>query len=283
MLLNITFNCSCGSFIDKNIQIDDAILDPKNIYYEQLICDGCGKDYEVRIEDRSGKLRVDVDGSTNLDYETVAEDDYWKMARYGHVLDDRDEELSWVIQSTAQLGTFERIMKDVVAILRAEIKIPNMSTLYNMTYAQVVTAVEAYLSGVFIHKVVNSGKLMRKLVESDPEFSKRQLPLAQIFLRWEGLKLEVARYLQDLIFHDLRKINKMYQSVLGIDLGKIPWLYKAILLRHDCVHRNGVDKEGKPTGIDQEAVEALIVECARLIARIDKEVAMSQTFFSAPE
>lgn len=74
----------------------------------------------------------------------------------------------------------------------------------------------------------------------------------------------------------------MYKEVLSIDLGEIPWLFKAVLLRHDCVHRNGVDKNGKPTGIDKSSIDTLIRQCAGLIARIDEEVAVTPTLFDAP-
>lgn len=254
--------------------------------YHQVVCDGCSKDYEILITRRDGELDVHVDGTFNLGWDTLNEHEIEQVdsaIRYlEQQLDESERELAWVIQSTRQLETFKKVMADVVALLNADVKIPNMSTLYNMMHAQVVTAVEAYLSGVFIHKVVNSNQFMRKLVETDPELAKRQFSLKEIFSRWEGLQLEVARYLQDLIFHDLKKIKPMYKDVLSIDLGEIPWLFKAVLLRHDCVHRNGVDKNGKPTGIDKSSIDTLIRQCVGLIARIDEEVAATPTLFDAP-
>ncbi|MFC5480562.1 hypothetical protein [Massilia suwonensis] len=289
MLVNVTFDCSCGGFVDENFGIElwyVAASTANRDDYHQAHCDGCGKDYEVHISRRDGELNVDVDGAFNLGWDTVEGDDIEQLdsaIRYlEQQLDESERELAWVIRSTKQLDTFQTVMTDVVALLNAEVRIPNMSTLYNMMHAQVVTGVEAYLSGVFIHKVVNSNDLMRKLVETDPELAKRQFSLKEIFSRWEGLQLEVARYLQDLIFHDLKKIKPMYKDVLGIDLGDIPWLFKAVLLRHDCVHRNGVDKNGKPTGIDKSSIDALIRSCVGLIARIDEEVAATPTLFDAP-
>ena len=40
-----------------------------------------------------------------------------------------------------------------------------------MMHAHVVSTIEGYLAGAFIHQVCNSEELTRKLVESDPEFS----------------------------------------------------------------------------------------------------------------
>lgn len=215
MIVNVTFDCSCGSFIDENLAMDlwdiaEGAGDRDD--YHQVVCDGCSKDYEVLIKRKDGETDVHVDGAFNLGWDTLNEYEIEQVdsaIRYlEQQLDESERELAWVIQSTKQLETFKKVMTDVVALLNADVKIPNMSTLFNMMHAQVVTAVEAYLSGVFIHKVVNSNQLMRKLVETDPELAKRQFSLKEIFSRWEGLQLEVARYLQDLIFHDLKKSSQ---------------------------------------------------------------------------
>jgi hypothetical protein len=141
-----------------------------------------------------------------------------------------------------------------------------------MLYAQVVTAVEAYLSGIFIHTVINSEELIRKLVESDPELAKRQFSLKEIFTQWAELKILVARYLKDLIFHDIKKIKPMYQSVLGIDFGDVSWLFKAVLIRHDCVHRNDFDKDGNQNNIDKKEIIELVVSGTGLVSAIEEEV-----------
>lgn len=289
MLVNVTFDCSCGSSIDENFAMslwEVAQGSQDHDDYHQAICGGCSKDYDVQISSRNGELDVHVPGAFNLGWDTLnvyeAEQVDSAIRYLEHELDESERELAWVIHSTKQLETFRAVMTDVVALLRAGVKIPNMSTLYNMMHAQVVTAVEAYLSGAFIHKVVNSNELMRKLVETNPELATRQFSLKEIFSRWEGLQLEIAKYLQELIFHNLDKVKPMYKSVLGIDLGEIPWLFKAVKLRHDCVHRNGVDKDGKPTGIDGDAIETLIRQCVSLISRIDQEVASIPTLYDAP-
>jgi hypothetical protein len=282
MNLNLTFDCPCGSDIDHNFYVDqsgepeDAIIGDSE-HYEQIKCSGCGQDFEAHVTGTHNKLNIYVDGAINLTFaELDLEPPDWDKFVASRLLPENDgnyAELSWVIRSTSQLTTFEKIMRDVVALLNADINIPNMSTLYNMAYAQVVTGVEAYLSGVFISRVVNSQQLIRKLVENDPELAKKPLSLKDIFVQYDGLQLLVAKYLQELIFHRLDKVKPMYKSVLDVDLGDIPWLFKAVQLRHDCVHRNGVNQDGKLTGIGKQDVVDLITQCATLIARVDNEIA----------
>jgi hypothetical protein len=271
MIINLTCDCKCGGSIDKNVLLDDWEAQSDGVRHEPLICDSCTKDYSATISRTRGVLKVKVPYVLNLAWEQVGSPQLsYNNQTIWH--NEEDAELTWVIKSSIQLDQFVEILRDVVALVRANITIPNITTLHNMAYAQVVTAVEAYLSSVFIQTIVNSETHMRKLVETDPEFAKRKFCLNEIFVQRENLQLVVARYLHDLIFHDLKKIKPMFKDVLDIDFGEIAWLYRAVLLRHDCVHRNGVDKAGKPTGIDQQDIESLVKECVSLISKVDEEV-----------
>ncbi|WP_439894395.1 hypothetical protein ACS7SF_22830 (plasmid) [Ralstonia sp. 25C] len=246
--------------VDGPSFIAEKYSESEKDYYRALVCEGCGKDFEARIISNLYETTVEVDGAIGLTHEIVMDAIH------------EDEEISWVIELTEQLDNFRKVMTDVVALLKISTAGDTKITLFNMLYAQAVTAVEAYLSGIFIHTVVNSNALIRKLVETDPELSKRQFSLKEIFTQWEGLKILVAKYLKDLIFHDLKKVKPMYRDVLGIDFGDVGWLFKAVLIRHDCVHRNGVDKDGNPTGIEEEHVIDLIKKCSALVANIDEQV-----------
>ncbi|ADL55842.1 hypothetical protein [Gallionella capsiferriformans] len=261
MEINVHFACTCGAFVEENIYVSEENLatdtTPCNSW-KVLICDGCAKDYEAAIISTQNELDVSIDGAVSLEYEVVDNHEY--------------DEISWTIESTQQLETYTKISRDVVLLLQLKIPDEAKNTLYNMLYAQVVTVVEAYLSGIFIHTVINSDDLIRKLVESDPELAKKQFSLNEIFSKWNELKFIVAKHLKDIIFHDLKKIKPMYFSVLEIDFGDIGWLFKAVLIRHDCVHRNGVDKEGNPTGIDESMIIDLIKNCASLVAAIDEQI-----------
>lgn len=281
MYLNVTFDCPCGSNCDQKVEFNrleesDKHVDETPDYFQTATCNECDAEFEIRISGQHAATEIRIDGATNVEFsETGADPDWFNNIVQKLIADDDNDyaELAWIIHSTAQLHTFEQIMHDVVSLVRSDIKIKNMNTLYNMAYAQVVTGVEAYLSGVFINRVVNNPLLMRKLVETDDELGKQKFSLKDIFVKYDGLKLLVAEYLQAMIFHRLDKVKPMYLSVLEVDLGEIPWLFKAIKLRHDCVHRNGVDQSGTPTGIRKEDVEELITSSAKLIARVDLEIA----------
>ncbi len=141
-----------------------------------------------------------------------------------------------------------------------------------MIHAHVVSSIEGYLAGVFIHQVCNSEEFTRKLVESDPEFSKRKFTLREIYQEKETLKVTVASYLKDLIFHDLKKIKPMYETVLNHEFSDISWLFKAVEIRHHCVHRAGYNKDGEKVEISVESIADLLNHANDLAGEIDSTV-----------
>jgi hypothetical protein len=141
-----------------------------------------------------------------------------------------------------------------------------------MLHAHIVTTVEAYLSSTFIEKALSTELFMRKLVETDPEFAKRKFTIKEIFTKRDSLKDDLRQYLKDLIFHDVAKVKEMYKSVLEIDFGEIGWLFQAVVLRHDCVHRAGYDKDGNEVPLTKTSIKELIEQCAALVHEVESSV-----------
>ncbi|KAA1159399.1 hypothetical protein EU508_12600 [Pseudoalteromonas fuliginea] len=135
-------------------------------------------------------------------------------------------------------------LSSIDTLLKIDVPSSAKFSLLVMLHGYIVSAIEGYLAGVFIHLVTNSDNLTRKLVESDPEFSKQKFTLKEIYEKQSTLKVTVSKYLKGLIFHDLKKIKPMYQTVLGHNFQDIAWLFEAVKIRHDCVHRAGYNKDG---------------------------------------
>lgn len=183
-----------------------------------------------------------------------------------------EDELAWLIQNETQIDIFQNHIKSVEKILEADIDEEAYFSLLVMLYGHVVAAVEAYLSSTFIQKVTNSEELTRKLIETDPSFSKTKFTLKEIFEEQEKLKLTVATYLENLIFHDLKKVKPMYKDVLNCEFGDIGWLFKAVAIRHHCVHRAGYDKENIRVELSVDILRELVVKAKGLTSLIEHKV-----------
>lgn len=221
-------------------------------------CENCGENYEVLITNSFGGADVSVDGG-NIDVNF--EGPYFDE-------EDRDDDLYWREEPSEHLRILSSHLDSAGDLLKIDVGENNVFSLKVMIYGHVVAATEGFLSSVFIKTTTGSEDLIRRLVETDPKFSEMKFSMSQLFTEKEGIKDTVAAYLQDLIFHDLKKIKPMYKSVLGHDLGDIGWLFKAVSKRHDCVHRAGYDKEGKQLTFLENEVETLIQSVRNLCQSI---------------
>ncbi len=141
-------------------------------------------------------------------------------------------------------------------------------------FASVITSVETYLADTFLSFVQNSPALLRRCVEQIPELKERKLDLGAIFGRYEGLGNEVRDYLLGVIFHDLAKVNRMYQSVLDVHFPKeMGDLYRAVKLRHDIVHRSGKSKQGASQVISASDLRTLVAQVKKFIGHIEEQLA----------
>lgn len=270
MLMDISFSCECGERIKETVYVPapnfmaEQNKDSGSEHYEEIHCDKCHKEHEILVVNTfsAADCYVTSDGSTDVSFGTP----YFPESDYN------DDELAWLIQSETQIDIFQNHIKSVEKILEADIDAEAYFSLLVMLYGHVVAAVEAYLSSTFIHKVTNSEKLTRKLVETDPTFSKMKFTLKEIFEQKDKLKLTVASHLNDLIFHNLSKVKPMYKDVLDCEFGDIGWLFKAVKIRHDCVHRAGYDQENNKIELSVETLRELVTRAQDLTSLIESKL-----------
>lgn len=253
MRIDISFDCKCGAFVKTSVPCPEPnYMAERNrdshAYSEDSVdCEECGENYEVSIMNSFGGADVSVDrGRIDANFNGPYYDQ-----------DDADESY-WREEPSEQLRVLNRHLDSSQELLKLNVGSNNVFSLNVMIYGHVVAATEGFLSSVFIKTTVGSEDLIRRLVETDPEFSEMKFSMSQLFEKRESIKDTVAGHLQKLIFHDLKKVKPMYKSVLGHDLGDIGWLFKAVSKRHDCVHRAGYDKDQKPITFAESEVAILI-------------------------
>jgi tRNA(Glu) U13 pseudouridine synthase TruD len=183
-----------------------------------------------------------------------------------------EAQLKWYIHTAPQKSRFDSQMNSILELLTLQASIDAKSSLLVMLHGHTVSALESYLASTFIHKVTNSESLIRRLVETDPEFSTRKFTLKEIYEKHENLKFTVAKHLKDLIFHKINKVKPMYKKVLGCDFGDVQWLYQAVATRHHCVHRAGLDKDGNKIEISIDSVRNLVHRSQNLVDAISLRI-----------
>ncbi|WP_311747415.1 hypothetical protein [Proteus columbae] len=226
--------------------------------------DGFEYGYIVRFhEDNEPSIMKKVIGLSSGSYVSLS---LWDLE------DPEKDELEWDVQHPTQLETFNEHLSIIPEIIELQVDREIQFGLLVMLHAHIVSALEGFLSSTFIYNVTNSDRLIRILIETDPEFRCRKFTINEIYAQHSNIKATVAEYLKSLIFHDMRKVKPMYEKVLSYKFGEIKWLFKAILIRHDCVHRAGYNKDGNAVCVSVESINTLITNCRKLAEDVDAHV-----------
>lgn len=268
--LTVKFTCDVCNAAVKSEEIfvpepnysAEKSRDSQVIQDGSAVCESCHKEFEINLYVSFGGGYGEIEGlPDNTDIELI------------EIFDTSDStEFQWETPSTVQFEIFKKHVSSINKLLMQQLDAETEFSLLVMLYAHVVAATEQFLSSVFIREVANSDSLIKKLIETDPEFGKRKLSLKDIYQESEQIKNTVEIYLKSLIFHDLQKIKPMYMSVLNYDFGNISWLFQAVLKRHDCVHRAGYEKDGEKVNINRDDVIDLIINCKILAANLDSHI-----------
>lgn len=220
-------------------------------WYEDC-CSNCGHCINVELYNGfyGGTLEVDLDNEEvlNIDVEYPEEDDAW----YDKELFDATH--ADVIKVMEKIDSLDEDMK---------------SFLYKLLYANLITSMEAYLSDTLIKYVTENDEYLRKFTETYKPFKNQTFTANDIFNRMDHLKDIVKGELRELMYHNLPKIKGIFMDSMGVDIGVIKDLYKAVLIRHDIVHRNGKNKEGKEHVITKENVEQLCAQVNEFIYNME--------------
>jgi len=150
-----------------------------------------------------------------------------------------------IAQTTEHNKAFEESIANVESLLAINVSEQEQKHLLRLLYVNVITAVETYLSDLFISAVGNDKSLLRRFVETTPEFKSEKISVSDVFKNIEDIEKKSRSYLMDVGWHQLRRVKPMFNDTLGISfLDDMGDLFNAVLVRHDLVHRNGKKKDG---------------------------------------
>lgn len=188
--------------------------------------------------------------------------------------EDYDE---YVAEDIAEISEYRRnfsfAIEDIQRLLKTEVDPTSAQCLWRLLYVNVITALETYLSDAFINTVLNRPTLMRRFIETCPSFQGEKIPLSEIFKAQEQIERKARSYLVDLVWHRLDCVREMYQTTLGIgfpsDIGVV---HRAVVVRHDLVHRNGKTKKGEEITMTPKEITDLITEVEKIVESLDEKL-----------
>ena len=191
-----------------------------------------------------------------------------------HSPEDYDD---YLVQDIARITEYRQnflgAILDIETLMETKVDATVASCLWRLLYVNVITALETYLSNAFINTVMNKPELMRRFIETTPKFQTEKVSVSKVFKAVEEIERKARTYLIDLVWHNLDRVKPIYHKTLGIefpsDSGEI---FRAILKRHDIVHRNGKTKKGKEILITPKDIANLISTVRKFVKQIDKQL-----------
>jgi len=201
------------------------------------------------------------------------EDICWQWAPIPSA-NDHDHMIEDIALITEYFQNFSNAIIDVEKLLTSEIDDSVSDCFLRLLYVNVITALETYLSDAFINTVMNIPDLMRRFVETAPEFQKEKVPFADLFKEVEGAEEKVRTHLDKVVWHNFNQVIPMYKATLDIEFPEnLSTIIRAVLIRHDIVHRNGRTKEGLQIPITKADISNLINSVKEFVQCIDLELA----------
>ncbi|MGJ5208125.1 hypothetical protein [Bradyrhizobium sp. HKCCYLR20261] len=117
-----------------------------------------------------------------------------------------------------------------------------------LVFSHQITALETYLGDTLLNEVFSDSDALQRLVDESDDLKKEKFTLSEISKDLTLVQGKVRSHLRGILYHNLAKVDVLYRIALGLRLldraADKEFLFRLVSLRHDCVHRNGNDKDG---------------------------------------
>ncbi|MEW9298484.1 hypothetical protein [Acetobacter oryzifermentans] len=272
---SIQFACinrGCNGNIMDELEVSspnfnvERMTDGDLVEEHNVCCPVCDTDYEVETVNGLWGITANIDGNDiNIDLEP----DY----------DDYEDYLLSYEPANNVVGAFEKSETELLDLLTNSNATPT-SVLNRMIYSQLIATMEAYLSDKILMLSTEHDAIKRRLIEKADFIRDKTLKVTDLLLDPEKAEKTFKLGLQKLLYHDLERVEKLYNVALAEPFWpanpdvKIE-LEKAVLIRHDCVHRNGADITGRIHSFDESVIGTLAKHITDLVEHIEDKAECS--------
>jgi nucleoid DNA-binding protein len=182
-----------------------------------------------------------------------------------------DNQLDAILSNTNFHDTFSEEIKSLIVL--NNIVITNdkaQKSLKRQIYIGAITCLETYLSDAFINTVLSNKKYLQSFFCSFKDFETQKLSKNQLFTEFNKAEETATKAMSEVIYHNLPKVSNMYKSTLNISFPEFGKFTKYVETRHDLVHRNGKNTDGKEITINYKIVDEVINDIKNFVNEIDQ-------------
>ncbi|WP_417443586.1 hypothetical protein [Joostella sp.] len=260
--ININLEClECGENFSTEIDADFEGVKYPYSKCDTLYCVNCEASYDYTVK-------------INFDYlELVFIDDLKGFISYSTSAISLEEYNQSNLFKSKQFyfSQIDRLKK----ILSHEInEYITDQALNRLVFSGVITSLETFLNEIFVTIVFERDYTLEKFVSEYEPYRKEQIPLNEIFSKFNGLESRVRDELNYFIYHNMPKLISVF-NIFNFKLNEcssIKAISKAIKTRHDFIHRSGLDRDNNFQEVSKEEVLLLISKTTELVEYIDFKI-----------
>lgn len=184
--------------------------------------------------------------------------------------DDYDTELYDAVRENDKAQkTLDEALNAIQSLLALNIAEPEATVYRRLLFANVISALETFLSDTFINRVLADETLFQRYLDTEKAFQEKKFPLKDALRIASDIKALATKELIEMVWHSIDKVKRLYADVIYVDLGDISAVARAIAVRHDIVHRNGRQKDGTELVIAVSDINDIIGAVRALSLRVD--------------
>lgn len=193
------------------------------------------------------------------DFELYFEKDFEYDFQFEAILEDSEyyKKYKFSSENTRKLIHLDEIENNLKILINKQV------------YISIITNMETFLSEAFITIIFSDEKYIKNFVSSFPNYQDEKIKLSEIFIKMDTIRSRIRNSLLDIIYHNLPVVKNMYQSTFEITFPDISNITKYVLTRHDLVHRNGKNREGKEIKFNTRDLVSAIDEIDLFISELN--------------
>lgn len=241
----VTFTCPfCSSYVQDVVFVpESSTIKRDELGFStqgkaDIYCGRCAQSYRLEVRNSTGRVFALLVGHPRVPVSCSGAYDPEEFDGYLPFWDISDSPSDALVDA----------LKDVDEVIRTDEAIFYTKPLSRMAFIQQFAALEAYLADTLTKAVLENPHTLSRALTGIKDLKEIKLSLAEVAANPDIVKVTAASVLKGMLYHNFMKVDAIWNVAFGFSIFPTDALKLRMLqyepIRHDCVHRNGRDKQG---------------------------------------
>ena len=169
------------------------------------------------------------------------------------------------------LLSYDKSIDDIITLSLLDVA-EGKDILNRMLFANVYSVMETFMQDMFARFVTSNQTYKTNFLKSHDDLSKQKFLLSEIYSQSAQLDYKIKNTVEKTVFHRFPEIKKLFEGTFGISFPDYDYINNKVVIRHDIVHRNGVENQRSIIhAIDNNMLYELIENADRFVHNLFAE------------